>query len=124
MKKYDVTVKREPGWWIISVPELDDITSHASTLNKVEFIARDLISAWLDCDEDSFSVNLQIIAPRIVKKLLTQAQHADEKARESQTRATHARKEAVATLLNMGLSMREAAQILDISHQRVSQLAS
>ena len=48
-KIYRVTVEREPGWWIISVPELDLVTQ-ARRIRDIQHMATDLVAAWLDAD--------------------------------------------------------------------------
>ena len=53
---YTVEVQREPGWWIIRVPDLDDLTTQARRLADVEENAREAIAVWLDVDPDAVEV--------------------------------------------------------------------
>jgi uncharacterized protein (UPF0216 family) len=54
---YDAVVTRDGKWWMIEVLELEVITQALSE-DEVEYMATDLIVAWLDVEPDTFSVNL------------------------------------------------------------------
>lgn len=124
MNIYDVQIVREGGWWSITVPSLDGIASHSKTLSKVEQISRELISTWLDVSENTFEINKVISTPKSVSQLISKSKMLEEELVNKQADILQLKKQAVSTLLEMGLTTREAAEILNISHQRVSQLAS
>ncbi len=49
---YRATVAREPGWWIITVPELNHVTQ-ARRLRELQRMATDAVAVWLgrrSCD--------------------------------------------------------------------------
>lgn len=124
MKKYVVEAKPDKGWWLISVPELDGIASHATSFKNVKGIATDLIAVWLDVKPSSFEVEVQVKPPTSVRKLLNKVSALQEQAEDIKRKTNMVKTQAAKELLNLGLTTREAAEILQVSHQRVSQLAA
>ncbi|MHB8245338.1 MAG: type II toxin-antitoxin system HicB family antitoxin [Acidimicrobiales bacterium] len=57
-KTYRATVQREPGWWIVTVPELDLVTQ-ARRVRDIQHMATDLVAAWLDADPADVRVELE-----------------------------------------------------------------
>lgn len=118
-KPYVVTAHREPGWWIIDVPELD-VRTQARRLAEVEWNAREAIGVWLDVDPEGVAVEVTVQAPEDVAVLIeakTQAAAAQEEA-DRQLRATV---ERLTTAL--GLTVREVGTLTGLSHQRIAQVA-
>lgn len=122
-KRYDVVVKREAGWWIIQVPELDDRVTQARRLNEVERNVRELVAVWLDVPMDSFDVDVSVELPSAVERSLRSGRRLQSEARKSQeAAAAEVRAAATALVQEWGLSLSDTARALGISHQRVSQL--
>ncbi len=122
-KIYRVTVEREPGWWIISVPELDLVTQ-ARRIRDIQHMATDLVAAWLDADVADVRVKIEkFTPPAAVLDQMERAKHLLGQATREQEEAGRLASDAVGVLVDeLGLTLREAAEILDISHQRVAQL--
>lgn len=59
MIRYTVNVERDETMWHIRVPEISRSTS-ATTLDEVEFMARDLISLMTDQTPDAFELDVRI----------------------------------------------------------------
>ncbi|MGH3926859.1 MAG: hypothetical protein ACRDTT_29005 [Pseudonocardiaceae bacterium] len=84
---------------------------------------RDAAAAWYEVDPDSFGLRFEVVLPGGAV-----AQAAEVRARHQQLRS--AEREVVTDLRvtarrltgELGLSMRDAADLLGISHQRVAQL--
>ena len=124
MKTY--TAVCEPGerWWAIRVPGVRGVYSQARRLDRVEYMARDAIALMLEVPEDSFRV---VVKPDLGSELdaaVSRARKARERADRAQREAAEAATVAVTSLLALGLSMREAGQLLGLSHQRVAQIAA
>jgi predicted RNase H-like HicB family nuclease len=51
-----VRSRREGGWWIVTVDELEGVFSHAGRLEQVEGLIRDAIALWLDASPESFEL--------------------------------------------------------------------
>jgi predicted RNase H-like HicB family nuclease len=123
-KAYSVVAEREPGWWIISVPELD-ITTQARRLSEIEHNAAEAIAVWLDVDPAGVSVSFELSTPAPVRREMDEARQLLQEANGMQERAGDLAGDAVRILLDdLGLTMRDAAAVLGVSHQRVAQLAA
>jgi hypothetical protein len=87
-------------------------------------MARDAIALMLEVPPDSFRV---MVRPELGPKLdeaVDRARKARSQADRAQRDAAEASTVAITKLLALGLSMREAGQILGLSHQRVAQIAA
>ncbi len=98
--------------------------TQARGLTKVESMARDLIATILDIDEDTFDVEIDYVLPADLGGLLHEAKAArawlDAAAQLWHTRSSMTAR----ALADSGYSLREAAKLLGLSHQRVDQLLS
>jgi len=122
-KIYRATVVREPGWWIISIPELDLVTQ-ARRIRDIQHMATDLVAAWLDKDPDDVRVEVEdFTAPAAVIEQMSRAKALLAEATREQEEAGRLASDAVNVLVDeLGLTLRDAAHLLGISHQRVAQL--
>jgi hypothetical protein len=127
---YEVRVWREDDWWLARVvgasPGADQAPLNALTqarsLTKIESMARDLIATVLDTNEADFEVELQYILPDDLREIVWQAKGARAWLDAAQD-LWHERSTAAARALTSGgYSLREAAILLGMSHQRVDQL--
>ena len=125
MKTY--TAVCEPGerWWAIEIPEVPrGAYTQARRLGDVEHMARDLLSLIFEVPEDSFRV---VVKPQLgpeLDELVRRARRTRARAEDAARASADANATAVTSLLALGLSMREAGQILGLSHQRVAQIAA
>ncbi|MGH7687114.1 MAG: type II toxin-antitoxin system HicB family antitoxin [Candidatus Dormibacteria bacterium] len=124
----------EAGNWIASVPALRGVHTHARTLAGLRRYLQDAIALWLevgrsDAGERDLHVARDTVNVELRVKLPTDVKRAAETARRSRARATAAEhdaatatREAAKALVGAGLSRRDAAEVLRLSHQRVDQL--
>ena len=122
-KIYRATVEREPGWWVITVPELDLVTQ-ARRIRDIQPMASDLVAAWLDADPADIRVEVEdFTPPAAVRDQMDRAKRLLGQATREQQEAARLASDAVSVLVDeLGLTLRDAAQLLGISHQRVAQL--
>ena len=124
---YDVQARRSGDWWAIEVvsglPEDVLGVSQARRLNKVPTVARRLISELLEVDIKEVRVDIKVSMPGELEAVLDRARQAAVTEDEARTAASRARCDAAAALLGANLTMREAGQVLGVSHQRIKQLA-
>lgn len=117
---YTAQCERDGRHWSVDVPDLR-IHTFGRGLREAEDMARDAISALLDVPAEEVSVTLAV--PELDEPL-----REVDAARAARTRAVEreqtATAEAIRTLLSRGVSQRDAARILNLSHQRVSQIVS
>lgn len=117
-----------PPWWAIEITEglPDHMFAHtqARRLDAVERTAREAIADLLDVDPDEVEVEVTIEVPESLAGTLAELEAAEAKAREAARAARELRARAVRTVRDQGFTVREAALLLGVSHQRISQLAS
>lgn len=126
-KVYEVVATRSGDWWTIEVvsglPKSVLGVSQARRLNKVPRVARRLISELLGSETDDIQVEIRVSMPDELESAVEKAREAARAENEARTAAARARRDAAAALLNANMTMREAGQVLGISHQRIKQLA-
>jgi hypothetical protein len=122
---YTARAQRDGRWWAISVAGLPGALTQVRRLDQAESMAREVIALVLDVPEDSFDVSVtpDLTKPqRAALDALDQAKANYEKAAAAMTK----RQQDVAALLvrKDGLTVRDAAEVLGVSFQRVSQLTA
>lgn len=122
-KSYTAKAIRSSDWWAITIPELKGVHSQARRLDQAEGMAREAIGLFLDVPADSFDLTLVPVLPPGVQADVDRARtargEADALQREAATATARAARELVK---GTKLTVREAGQILGVSHQRVAQL--
>ena len=120
-RRFAVTVKREDGWWMIHVPDIDAV-SQARRLDKAESAARGLIGAWLDIPLDSFDIDLDVeVLPDLAARRAEIRRYRDE-SRRLDSAAADAAATLARDLADTGLSVRDIGNLLGLSFQRVHQI--
>jgi len=122
-KTYSAKAIRSGDWWAITIPELKGVHSQARRLDQAEAMAREAVSLFLDVPSDSFEVTVAPVLPAAVQADVDKARavrgEAEERQREAATATARAARELVK---GTKLTVREAGQILGVSHQRIAQL--
>jgi predicted RNase H-like HicB family nuclease len=125
---YQVTVSREDGQWLADVPELQGAHTYARSLPTLDQSVREVIvlaaglpdeampELVIDYDYHTGDRELDMAAAQ-VRSL---RREADELSAIAAARTA----QAAAKLVARGLSVRDAAALLGISPQRVSQLTA
>jgi predicted RNase H-like HicB family nuclease len=121
MTTYDVELTREGGVWLVEVPGVPgySIRTFGRTLDQAESMARDAIATALDVSVDSFDLRLRVAEADPTLDEVRRAREAREAAARDE-QATLAR--AVRRFTESGVSQRDAARLLGLSHQRINQL--
>lgn len=118
-----ITVEREPGYWTIRVPDISEVVTQARRLSEVKRNAQEAIAVWLDKGVDEVEVAMDLVVPSAVQSALNEAKQLQQEASEKLERAGQATSEAARWLTKeLGMTLREAAEILGVSFQRVGQL--
>ena len=120
---YRVVVERdETGTWIARVPSVRGCHSYGRTLEQVRSHTREALSLWVD-DADTAELRFDVRLPSATREEIRRARDARERSARARSEASSAVREAAAILTGrVGLSLRDAAELLGISHQRVQQL--
>ena len=129
MGTYFVTLELDPHSraWMADVEGLP-VHTWARTLAKVKEYAHEALALHLDVDVDAVRAHLAFrrpVLPGSVLQALERAEAARGAADDAATRAGEAKADAARALVrDAHLSMRDAAEVLGISHQRVQQLVA
>lgn len=121
-KTFHAEVTRDGKFWLVRVHEIDRSTQ-ALRYKDVEAMARDLVEIMTELSSDEYQLELTVHLPTSVADHQARAEVLREEARRKQAEAAAENRAAVRELLAMGLSQREAGDVLGVSFQRVSQLA-
>lgn len=124
---YKVSASRSSDWRAIEVvsglPENVLGVGQTRRLDKVPRVARRLISELLELDANDIKVEVSVSMPDSLEAAVDRARQATVTEAEARAAAARARREAATALLDAKLTMREAGQVLGVSHQRIKQLA-
>ena len=123
---YDVIVTRSGDWWAIEITAglPDDVlgVSQARRLTQVHDMARNLIGDLLEIDPAGVDVSVLVQLPPALHEMVELFRDAGIVEHVARTEAALARSRAASALLNADLTMRETAEVLGVSHQRIKQL--
>lgn len=126
---YEARCTRERDWWSIEIvaqgpPSEALCYTQARRLIQAEGMARDAIATLLEVDPDSFHV---VVIPQLrddLEQLVTARRDARIHASEAAESASRADAATARALVEAGITVRDAGQILGVSHQRVHQMVT
>jgi predicted RNase H-like HicB family nuclease len=125
---YKITVEMDTnGWWFVDVPDVPGAHTQGQTLARARANAREVIALMGDLPsgaEDSFDLDETIKLPGPARQAVTKAQRAREKAERAAAEARKSTEEALDVLAEAlpGLGLRDQAELVGVSYQRVAQL--
>ena len=124
MTTYTAQVKRSGDWWAVAVPQVPGLFTQGRTLAEVKDMVRRSLALYpeIEPDPDTARVVIQLDTPAGEEATAVVARNralAEEKEAAAAATASAAR-----NLVAQGLTYRDTAVLLDISHQRVAQLVS
>jgi predicted RNase H-like HicB family nuclease len=121
--KYRVVFERdESGSWIARVPSVRGCHTHGRTLDQARRRIREALSLWVQ-DSETAELHEEIRLSARVRNAISRSRAARRRARDERERAQAVMKQAAETLVDdVGLGLRDAGELLEISHQRVQQL--
>jgi predicted RNase H-like HicB family nuclease len=112
--------RRVGGWWAVEVPEVPDLFTQARRLEQIPAMVEDA-AALLEIEEVEVSVVPKL--PDAVQVEIAEVRRLANAAAAAQQAAAAKSRGLVDHLREEGLSVRDVATVLEISPQRVSQLA-
>lgn len=125
MHEYKVEVVRDGRWWMIHVPEIDGLTQ-ARRVDEIEDMARSLIAISTDIPLSEIGVHVMSVTVAGIGDIADTAQRIERlrrQAEELEAKAADAAKQYARDLTREGVPVRDAASLLGVSPQRISQLA-
>lgn len=106
--------------WNVRIKGVTGCQTYGRSLRQAQGRIREALALWLDVAPAELSIRDQFPAPLAsVADDVVRARNAAERAG---AKAQEQTLEAVRALTDLGLSRRDAAEILGLSHQRVHQL--
>jgi hypothetical protein len=120
-QQFGAVATREGKWWIVEVEGVG--TTQGRSAAEARAMAKDLVSAMLDVPLESVDVSVTFEVPGKLREEVKAARAATLQAAVAQEEAAAKSRKAVADLKAEGLSGADIAAVLDLSPQRVSQLA-
>jgi predicted RNase H-like HicB family nuclease len=120
---FDAVFERdESGAWIVRIPDVRGCHSYGRSLEEARRRIREALTLWVDDAEDAV-IDEEIRLPAAARTALNRAMRARERADREHVVAQRETERTVRTLLDdVGIGMRDAGELLGISHQRVQQL--
>lgn len=127
MKKYTVKYERdeESGWWVAQVKEEPAAITQGRTIAEARRRVREALAVVIDDDKAAAKAQLadEVKLPVDARRTLDKARAARQRLEEETGKAQALTSVAARKLIkDLGLSVRDAGELLGISHQRVQQL--
>ena len=121
-KTYTAVYKRDvtDNAWNVRVKGIPGCQTYGRSIRQAQQRIREALAVWLDQElelpviRDQFPAALTSVADEVVRAR-NAAERADAKAHQQTV-------DAIRALTDQGLSRRDAAELLGLSHQRVQQL--
>lgn len=128
MKTFHVTLMRDPydgRNWLAHAEEDERAHTFGRNLDEVRRMAVDAVSLWFDLNPDDFEVAWNIQLPDELEKDLEQLHvRRAELAALSEDVYSLQRNLALRLVHELGLTYRDAGDLLGLSYQRVAQLVT
>ncbi len=123
MTTYTARLEQErDGRWTVELEEEPRVHTWGKTVDQALARMKEAAAMWFDTDERAIDLVPRPVLPKAAGRTVEQARQAREQARVADRVAIEQTRKAAATLTGRGISMRDVAAILGISHQRVHQL--
>lgn len=123
MKSYTVRYERdETGWWIATVKGVRGCHTQGRTIDEARRRVREALGLFVS-NADSAKLKDEVQLPSKARAALGRYRSLKAQLERDQEAAAKATRDAVAALRkDVGLSVRDAADLLGLSFQRVHQL--
>lgn len=120
MTVYRARAVREGKWWVVDVDGVG--VTQGRTTGEVRRMGIDLISLVTGARLDDVIIEVDFVVPGPLGEEVAAARSQAREADQAQRRAAKLVREAVQHILDAGMSKQDAARILSVSPQRISQL--
>lgn len=115
---------RSGGWWAVEVPEVQGLFTQARRLDLVTAAVLDAAALLTGRPESDFDVVVVPVLDADDLSVVRDARERRAELAEAEQAAARASRAAVARLRAEGLTVRDVAEIMGMSPQRVSQLVA
>lgn len=121
--QYTVKLERdEDGWWVATIPDVPGCHTQARTIVQAKERAREALGLFIGDAAETVELTAKAELPAGVRRAVEQSHRSRERADTEAAKAAEATREAVEELTKLGLSTRDAGELLGLSRQRVHQV--
>jgi predicted RNase H-like HicB family nuclease len=122
MKRYTAVFERdETGAWLARIPSIRGCHTYGRTLQQARTRLREALGLWIDRPEDAV-IGETIRLPADLRTAIQRSRRIRERAERENENAQEQTRAAAEALVEEGVSLRDAGELLGLSHQRVQQL--
>jgi predicted RNase H-like HicB family nuclease len=122
MKEYKAVFERdESGAWLARVPAIRGCHTYGRTLEQARRRLREALGLWIARPEQAV-IEEEIRLPADLKAAIQRSRRTRERAEQEREHAQKETRAAAEALVDEGVSLRDAGELLGLSHQRVQQL--
>ena len=123
--RYRVTAERDGKFWLLRVPELPGIFTQVRRLEQAPDMIRDAIALMLNVAAETFDVDVEpALDPDLAEMIASTQRIRNAAAHFVDGSNTRLASTVHALVGQQQLTVRDAAALLDLSFQRVAQLAA
>lgn len=123
MSTYTVRYERdETGWWVATVKEVRGCHTQGRTIAQARRRISEALGLFVDHADKADLID-DVVLPANARTLLERVQSTRKRAEEEAIKLQSSTAEAAEVLTrDVGVSVRDAGELLGLSHQRVHQL--
>jgi hypothetical protein len=125
-RHYKVEITRDGRWWMVHIPEIDGLTQ-ARRIGEAQQMAHEFIALATSTPITDVMVTIaRITVPGLgdIQELADDVSDLREAARKTEAAVADATRRYAKRATQAGIPVRDIAELLDVSPQRVSQLAN
>jgi transcriptional regulator with XRE-family HTH domain len=117
-----VEVRRSGKWWGFRVIDVPGAVGQVRRLGQIDIEARDVLAMMLDVPQDAVELEVVVRLDDVASDAVEAAKKARAEAEAAAAAALRASVATVRALRAEDLSLRDIAELLGVSYQRISQL--
>ncbi|MGH2720946.1 MAG: type II toxin-antitoxin system HicB family antitoxin [Actinomycetota bacterium] len=124
MTTYRAVYERGPdsAAWNVRFPDVPGVFTWGRSLAQAKNRAQEAVAGHLELDPGDVTLEHEVRVPGGITEMIAQAIDARTRAAQAAADAKETMRAVAKELVSAGLTQRDAAAVLGISHQRVDQL--